>query len=58
MKESNNSLREAIPNAYRMALGRVPTKTETRRALAAAKDRGLANLCWALLNSTEFVYVR
>ena len=33
-------------------------RAEAKRALAAAKDRGLANVCWALLNSTEFIYVR
>jgi hypothetical protein len=58
LKESNQDLPTAVQNAYRLALGRSPTGPETKRALAAAKDRGLANVCWALLNSTEFIYVR
>lgn len=58
LAESNQDLPAAVQNAYRLALGRFPTGPETKRALAAAKDRGLANVCWALLNSTEFVYVR
>ena len=47
-----------IVEAYRIALGRLPTAGETTRATAAAKERGLQSVCWALLNSTEFVYVR
>ena len=48
----------AVVEAYRIALGRTPTAEETTRATAAAKARGLQSVCWALLNSTEFVYVR
>ncbi len=58
LKESDNDLSRAIHTAYRLALGRAPTKDEARRALTVAKDRSLTNVCWALLNSTEFVYVR
>ena len=58
LKESDNNMPRAIRAAYRLALGRAPTREEARRALAAAKNRSLTNVCWALLNSTEFVYVR
>ncbi len=58
MQESSNDLPRAIHAAYRLAFGRTPTTDETRPALAAAKERSLTNVCWALLNSTEFVYVR
>ncbi len=58
LKESDHDLPRAIRTAYRLALGRAPTKQESKRALTAAKDRSLTNVCWALLNSTEFVYVR
>ncbi len=51
-------LPRAVDHAYRLALGRAPTAPEQERALAAARERGLPNLCWALFNSTEFVYVR
>jgi len=58
LAESGNDLPRAIDIAYRLALGRPPMKEEAERALAAARERSLTNVCWALLNSTEFVYVR
>ncbi len=58
LTESQQDLPAAVQAAYRLALGRSATGSETKRALAAAKERGLTNLCWALLNSTEFIYVR
>jgi len=58
MTESNQNLPAAVQTAYRLALGRSATREESKRALAAAKQRGLETVCWALLNSTEFVYVR
>jgi hypothetical protein len=58
MKEANDDLRAAVQTAYRLALGRAATPEESTRAAAAAKERGLSNVCWALLNSTEFVYVK
>jgi hypothetical protein len=58
LAESANDLPRAIRTAYRLALGRPPTGQEAERALAAARARSLTNVCWALLNSTEFVYVR
>jgi hypothetical protein len=58
LEESANDLPRAIHTAYRLALGRPPAAHEAERALAAARSRSLTNVCWALLNSTEFVYVR
>ena len=58
LREAKNDLRHAIQLAYRYALGRTPSKVEAKRALSAARERSLENVCWALLNSTEFVYVR
>jgi hypothetical protein len=58
LKESANDLPRAVHTAYRLALGRPPAEPEAERALAAARARSLTNVCWALLNSTEFVYVR
>jgi len=58
MKESQDNVPQAIHAAYRLALGRPPSKEEARRALAVVNERSLTNVCWALLNSTEFVYVR
>ncbi len=56
--ESPKDARGAIRHAYQWALGRPPTPAETERALEAERARGLASVCWALLNSTEFVYVQ
>ena len=58
LKASGNDLAAAIQTAYRLALSRPPTAAETQLAQAAAQERGLASVCWALLNSTEFVYVQ
>ena len=58
MTESNHEFPAAVQTAYRLAFGRSATAPEAKRALAVAKERGLANVCWALLNSTEFIYVR
>jgi hypothetical protein len=58
LHEAANDLPGAIHTAYRLALARPPTKAEGERALASARARSLTNVCWALLNSTEFVYVR
>ncbi len=44
--------------AYRLAFGRLPTAAETERASAFVRQSGLPDLCWALLNSSEFLYVR
>ena len=48
----------AVGRAYERALGRQPTDEERQRAVAAAGDRGLQSVCWALLNSSEFLYAR
>ena len=54
----NHDVSAAIPMIYRLALGRRPTAEEALRAEKVAQERGPTSLCWALLNSTEFVYVR
>ena len=58
MQAANNDIAEAVSAAYEFALGRKPNKVEIDRAIPAAKERGLASVCWALFNSTEFIYVR
>jgi Protein of unknown function (DUF1553)/Protein of unknown function (DUF1549)/Concanavalin A-like lectin/glucanases superfamily len=47
-----------ISLAYQYALGRLPTEPEVTRAKAALPAAGLRGLCWALLNSNEFLYLR
>ena len=54
----NHEAGAAISMIYRLALGRLPNAEETLRAEKAVQERSLTSLCWALLNSTEFVYVR
>ena len=58
MQTANDDVSKAIETAYRMALGRTPNRDESIRAIAVARERGLASVCWALFNSTEFIYVR
>ncbi len=58
LKLSNNDVGSAIDYAYQLTLGRKPNVTEAARAIAAAKERDVKSVCWALLNSTEFLYVR
>ncbi len=58
MSVSNNDIVGAVRAAYEIALGRMPSDNELNRATAAAKERGLSSVCWALFNSTEFIYVR
>jgi hypothetical protein len=48
----------AVDRAYERALGRRPTDEERLAAVAAARDRGLESVCWALLNASEFLYVQ
>lgn len=53
-----HDLPAAVQAAWRLALGRPPTPAEIDQAVAAARERGLSSVGWALLNATEFVYVR
>jgi len=48
---------ERIDRAYRLALGRPPSERERERAVAFLKDSSLQELCRALFNSNEFVYL-
>ncbi|MSU62430.1 MAG: DUF1553 domain-containing protein [Pedosphaera sp.] len=56
--EAGNNTRSAIQRAYRHCLARLPSPEELKEAEKLAAATRLENLCWALLNSTEFVYVR
>jgi hypothetical protein len=55
---SGNRMDEAIRAVYRLSLGRSASPEEFERAKAATRERGLSHLCWVILNSTEFIYVR
>jgi hypothetical protein len=53
-----NDPAKSIEQAYVLTLGRLPTAEEAARGKQVAEERGLESLCWVLLNSTEFIYVR
>ena len=57
-REGKGDSAGAIKAAYRYALGRLPQRDELKLAEAAVRDRGLFGVCWALLNSSEFLYVQ
>jgi hypothetical protein len=46
-----------IELAYRLTLGRRPSSAETERAKAFLRDSPLSELCRALFNLNEFVYL-
>src|SRR5262249_42222168 len=48
---------ERIDRAYRLALGRPPTEKGKRRAAAFLQESSLMELCRALFNLNEFVYL-
>lgn len=56
--EAGGSIENAVRIAYRWTLGRDPTDAERDRAVQHGAAHGLKSVCWALLNSTEFLYVR
>jgi hypothetical protein len=58
MQAGGNDIGGAIDYAYKLTLGREPNVDEATRAIEAAKQRDLKSVCWVLLNSTEFIYVR
>jgi hypothetical protein len=58
LKSSDNDLHAAIQLAYQLVLSRPPSTDEAELALAATTERDLSSICWALMNSTEFLYVK
>lgn len=46
-----------VLNAYLRALGRVPSAPEWETATALVREHGLSELCWVLMNSSEFLYL-
>jgi len=58
LEAAGGDLTDAIDRAYERALGRRATDAERHQALTAAQTRGLGSVCWALLNSSEFLYVQ
>lgn len=57
-KEAGEDAGAQVRLAYRLAFGRLSSEMENDRAVALAKAHGMEDFCWALLNASEFVYVR
>jgi hypothetical protein len=55
-KECTNP-RDRIARAYRLALGREPSADEALQLTSYVQRHGLANLCRAIFNLNEFVFV-
>ncbi|MCX6367589.1 MAG: DUF1553 domain-containing protein [Armatimonadetes bacterium] len=58
IKEAGSLPDPQVTLVYTLAFGRPPTPTERRRALAHLKAHPLDSLCWALFNSSEFLYAK
>jgi hypothetical protein len=58
LADSSGDLGRAVTIVYRRALGRAPRPDEAAEAGRHSRERGLSHFCWALLNSTEFLYVQ
>lgn len=65
VKECGEASEKQVSRAWLLAFGRPPTPSESERALAFLRKRSdsapceaaLAELCLALFNANEFVYV-
>jgi hypothetical protein len=59
LRECGDDPEKLVARAWLLAFGRPITPTESGRALAFLREReaGLADLCLALFNTNEFVYV-
>jgi hypothetical protein len=57
-QDAEGEPRTQIKLAYRLALGREPSINELKDAMQLATEHGMQNVCWVLLNASEFVYVR
>lgn len=56
LKDQQPELQKQIELAYEFAYSRLPTAEEFQAGLNVAKEYGLETLCWAIYNSSEFLY--
>jgi hypothetical protein len=49
---------DPIGLAYQLVYSRPPHDEERRRAEKLVREAGMSSLCWVLLNSSEFVYLK
>jgi len=57
-REAGENVEAQIDRACRVAIGRNPSVTERTRLIGLAREHGLTQVCWVLLNSSEFLYVK
>ena len=56
LKEQQPDLQKQIELAYEFSYSRKPNAEELQAGLNVAKEHGLETLCWAIYNSSEFLY--
>ncbi len=56
-READAILPAQVERAYRLTLGRAPRSSEATSAITHVRKHGLESLCWALFNSSEFLYL-
>ena len=56
LKDQQPDLQKQIELAYEFSYSRKPTAEELQAGLNVAKEHGLETLCWAIYNSSEFLY--
>jgi hypothetical protein len=54
--EAGATTKAQVERAYAIALGREPSNEESTAAQELVETQSLRELCWALLNSSEFLY--
>ncbi|MGC4042376.1 MAG: DUF1553 domain-containing protein [Armatimonas sp.] len=58
LAEAIGGTSDPVATAYRRVLGRSPSEKERTEATTFVKQDSLEGLCWALFNSSEFLYLR
>jgi hypothetical protein len=57
-REAGEEVAAQAERAYRLALARSPAAKEIEAATKLVREHGLDNLCWVLLNASEFLYMK
>ncbi len=58
LEGEGSTTQERVTAAYRSAFGRLPTPQESVRSVKFVEQTSLESLCWALMNSSEFLTIR
>jgi formaldehyde-activating enzyme involved in methanogenesis len=53
-----NNTQQAIQSAFQRTMQRNPTAEELHEHQTLAAEHGLSQVCWVLLNSSEFLYMQ